>query len=259
MKAAKGIATACTFAALILPSAAGAAETIGTKLNLPVTSSLTDMDGTGERFAHHPSLEPSYFAPGGLTADTPGVVTRFRMKFMATTNSPQFRLRILSRSDADTLTAGRASQVVGAVANSTPEYPVRVPIMAGQEIGVDLMPFPVFFVSAAFFYTDGSSGSRHQTGSGGVGPLPPDTAGDYPVSSNAVMLANADIEPDADNDGYGDETQDLCSSDASTQGACPAKKTKKKKCKKRKKRRDGRDATTAKRKKKGCKRGKKKK
>ena len=38
------------------------------------------------------------------------------------------------------------------------------------------------------------------------------------------MLANADIEPDADRDGYGDETQDLCSSDASTQGACPAKK-----------------------------------
>ena len=253
--AAKGIATACVFAALVLPSAAGAAETIGTRLDLPVTHNITDMDGTGERFAHHPTLEASYFASGGLTADAPGVVTRFRMKFMGTTNSPQFRLRVLSRSDVDTLTAGPASQVVDAVANSTPEYPVRVPINTGQEIGIDLMPFPVFFVSAAFFYSDGSSGSRHQKGSGGVGPLPPNTAGDYPVVSNAVILANADIEPDADKDGYGDETQDLCSSDASTQGACPAKK--KKKCKKRKKRKDASDATTAKKKKK-CKRRKKK-
>ena len=86
--------------------------------------------------------------------------------------------------------------------------------------------------------------AAHQRGSGGVGPLPPDTEGDYALVSNAVMLANADIEPDADKDGYGDETQDLCSSDASTQGACPAKK--KKKCKKRKKRRNASDATTAK-------------
>ena len=254
--AAKGIATACVFAALVLPSAAGAAETIGTRLDLPVTNNITDMDGTGERFAHHPSLESSYFAPGGLTADAPGVVTRFRMKFMGTTNSPEFRLRVLSRSDVNTLTAGPASQVVDAVPDSTPEYPVRVPINTGQEIGIDLMPFPVFFVSAAFFYTDGSGGIRSQRGTGGVGPLPPDTEGDYALVSNAVILANADIEPDADKDGYGDETQDLCSSDASTQGACPAKK-KKKKCKKRKKRKNASDATTAKKKKK-CKRRKKK-
>jgi hypothetical protein len=33
-------------------------------------------------------------------------------------------------------------------------------------------------------------------------------------------LFNADVEPDADGDGYGDETQDECPTDASTQGAC---------------------------------------
>ena len=30
------------------------------------------------------------------------------------------------------------------------------------------------------------------------------------------------IEPDADHDGYGDETQDLCPTDATTHGPCPA-------------------------------------
>jgi len=32
---------------------------------------------------------------------------------------------------------------------------------------------------------------------------------------------NADVEADADNDGFGDETQDQCPTDASTQGQCP--------------------------------------
>ena len=32
---------------------------------------------------------------------------------------------------------------------------------------------------------------------------------------------NADIEADADKDGFGDETQDQCPTDATTQGPCP--------------------------------------
>ncbi len=53
------------------------------------------------------------------------------------------------------------------------------------------------------------------------------------------------VEPDADRDGFGDETQDACPSSASAQGACPAKR---KKCKKHKK---SRHAVAAK--KKACK------
>jgi hypothetical protein len=32
---------------------------------------------------------------------------------------------------------------------------------------------------------------------------------------------SATLEPDADHDGFGDETQDQCPTNASTQGACP--------------------------------------
>ena len=38
--------------------------------------------------------------------------------------------------------------------------------------------------------------------------------------ANFRVNATARIEPDADNDGFGDETQDQCPSDASTQGTC---------------------------------------
>jgi hypothetical protein len=36
------------------------------------------------------------------------------------------------------------------------------------------------------------------------------------------VLYDADIEPDADHDGYGDATQDGCPTDTATQAACPA-------------------------------------
>ena len=36
-------------------------------------------------------------------------------------------------------------------------------------------------------------------------------------------MLSADIEPDADHDGFGDETQDKCPTDATTHDACPDK------------------------------------
>ncbi|MGH2906853.1 MAG: hypothetical protein ACRDKI_08825 [Solirubrobacterales bacterium] len=41
------------------------------------------------------------------------------------------------------------------------------------------------------------------------------------ISFAEELLAGADVESDVDGDGYGDETQDACASDPSTQGACP--------------------------------------
>jgi hypothetical protein len=49
--------------------------------------------------------------------------------------------------------------------------------------------------------------------------LPGDT---WPAPSfaNGELLFNADVEADADADGYGDETQDACPTQAHTQGGC---------------------------------------
>ena len=63
----------------------------------------------------------------------------------------------------------------------------------------------------------------------GLGEQPPDggsfTAAFYdqtnPMGSDQYVAMNVDVEPDADGDTFGDETQDLCPADASTQGACP--------------------------------------
>ncbi|MDQ2630684.1 MAG: hypothetical protein M3Y75_06890 [Actinomycetota bacterium] len=44
----------------------------------------------------------------------------------------------------------------------------------------------------------------------------------FAMESQAQVPIAARIEPDADNDGFGDETQDKCPQSPTTQGACPA-------------------------------------
>jgi len=51
----------------------------------------------------------------------------------------------------------------------------------------------------------------------------PSTPGGYQIDGSAVL------EADADHDGFGDETQDQCPTNGSTQGPCPSKKCKHKK------------------------------
>ena len=41
------------------------------------------------------------------------------------------------------------------------------------------------------------------------------------MGSDQYVAINVDVEPDTDGDTFGDETQDLCPTDASTQSACP--------------------------------------
>jgi RTX calcium-binding nonapeptide repeat (4 copies) len=90
-------------------------------------------------------------------------------------------------------------------------FPTRVPIRAGDRIGVDL-------TSAS------EIGFRDRVGAEAAIFIPPlgdgerrDEQDSFP---NTEGLLNADVEPDADRDGFGDETQDQCPTDPTTQGLC---------------------------------------
>jgi hypothetical protein len=50
---------------------------------------------------------------------------------------------------------------------------------------------------------------------------PVDTAASYDTNCQAEVLISGTVEPDADGDGFGDETQDGCPSNAAIQGDCP--------------------------------------
>src|SRR5690349_18557710 len=98
---------------------------------------------------------------------------------------------------------------------------VRMPVQAGDHLGLFGQPF-------IYEGTPIESLSIYCAGpgiEGGLGAAPGNvgkgsSAEFFPATNGRVPLA-ATIEPDADNDGYGDETQDQCPQSATTQAPCP--------------------------------------
>jgi hypothetical protein len=105
-----------------------------------------------------------------------------------------------------------------------------IPIEAGNRLGIVRVGGSGGV--GAMFYASGTGATREQTiGVHNSGPL------FYETTVPNEHLVQYLIEPDADRDGFGDETQDRCRTNASTQATCPVKAKKCKKKKKRKKKR----------------------
>jgi hypothetical protein len=104
-------------------------------------------------------------------------------------------------------------QVVG---NGTQTFPTRIPVRAGDLIG-------------ALGASGGSSGAVYCITSD-PGDRVASTPGTAPLNSTVTSTGEetgiqqpivVSIEPDADNDGFGDETQDQCPQSVALQTACP--------------------------------------
>jgi hypothetical protein len=98
--------------------------------------------------------------------------------------------------------------------NAISPFVARLPIQAGDAIGIDCC-------MGGFLAAFAANADANTRDFGASGPLP--NGGDLSGSAsrdNTELLINADIEPDADNDGYGDETQDKCPTNPGD-GRCP--------------------------------------
>jgi len=143
-------------------------------------------------------------------------------------------LRITRPGNNDTRTGAGTGPAENPPANTTTTFDVRLPIQAGDAIGLDCCADPTLSNFATIFAATASAVTLRWTPRLVDGGPPSAGLGDNP----SELLLNADIEPDADHDGFGDETQDQCPTSASTQGACPVTPATappaKKKCKKEK-------------------------
>jgi len=95
---------------------------------------------------------------------------------------------------------------------STPgeSFAVRIPVRQGDVIG--------------FYSVDGGTCPPEYAGFAGgylAGDPAPGTNAAFTGTSGRQHSISAVLEPDADGDGFGDETQDGCPSDPAAQGACP--------------------------------------
>jgi hypothetical protein len=97
-------------------------------------------------------------------------------------------------------------------ANSVNSYAAQIPVKAGDLIGESA--------------TGGTCGVNSSNTADSVvaalGDVPVGTMATFGPPFHGIIPVAANVEPDADGDGFGDETQDLCPTDASTHGPCPS-------------------------------------
>lgn len=188
-------------AVLLTPSDAFAVVTVG--------SDLSGETGSADCGGSTCTIAQTALPGRDVTAPFDGVIVHWRVR--AATGS--VRLRVLHPAGAGAFTNAAQSQPVQATSTESLTFNSRTPVKAGDSIGVDLID-----PSSSLGYRS-TPGATDATWEPEFNPMAVETRS--PSGSGADEdLYNADIEPDADGDGYGDETQDLCPTDKATHFAC---------------------------------------
>jgi hypothetical protein len=151
------------------------------------------------------TLEKGAENPLSLTAPSSGVITSWRVNNGLTVGGYGERLKVFRPTGAPNAFQAVGESGTGTVAIGQNVFASRVPIQAGDRIGATALA-----ENEAVFYCEASAS------------VPVGTTQTFPPIAPGVELAlSAVVEPDADGDGYGDETQDKCPQSASTQAECP--------------------------------------
>ena len=185
---------------------ASAAVTVGSNLSDPQNSETCFTQCT----AVQQSLRPASIAPSGLTSPTNGVVVRWRVKlgnFNACVSAATGRLRVIRGNLG--ITGGPIESLL--LPAGTHTFPARLPVSVGDRIGIDgsvtcSSPPPGSGLPLVYYDMNPGSGVVDYWS-----PPLADAEVRAPAQLGGVnsfeLLVNADIEADADHDGYGDDRQ----------------------------------------------------
>jgi hypothetical protein len=157
------------------------------------------------------ALPPGSQAPGGETAAIDGVVVSWSIRSGGNPRTLQIALHLVRGS------TGVATGPIESLPTAPGifSYPARLPARAGDEIGVDL---PLVPETDSVLILRDADGATSDFWSPLLGATETRSATTFP---DKELLVNATIEPDADHDGFGDETQDACPTVATVAGPCP--------------------------------------
>lgn len=200
--------------ALAVPAASHGATTIGP----PLPGNNLGINGAGGGVTFVQTELP------GHTNESPidGVVVRYRVEFG---DWGTVRLRILRPAAGGAFSVARSGtpHLIGTAFDALLRtFTERVPISQGDQIAID---------------ADAVARLTSVTGAhlGYWAPIKtesdPATVPTIVGGSGQALALNADVEPDVDRDGFGDETQDCAPADPTLNTACPPPAAKRK-CKK---------------------------
>ncbi len=155
--------------------------------------------------------------PSPLTAPVSGVITQWKSNLAPVPAFVPQTLKVLRQNGPNTVQIiGESSGTITGGANT---FNTRIPVQAGDRLGLlgDGATYGNLFCN-----TPGVENLIGAFAGGGGGPGA--TVAFAQFSEEFRIPALAVIEPDADNDGFGDETQDKCPQNASFQVPCPVAK-----------------------------------
>ena len=193
------LAAAVGLVGLVGPPSAGAAVQIGETFvpNALCGPDITYLNG----------------GPGGAySVPSNGVITSWR--FQANANAPAaMRLKVGRNVGGNSFTIIGQSDLESLAANQLNTFSTRVPVLAGDRIGS-------YFTSSGLpnCSSDDAAYSDHYL----AGDQPPGSTATYTFETGYRADLAAILEPDADNDGFGDETQDCAPADANRAEDCDA-------------------------------------
>jgi hypothetical protein len=171
--------------------------------SIPASATLFALTATGD--------------PLPLTAPTSGIITKWKFNLVSEAVGFQIpqTLKVLRPNGPKSVQViGESAQSVTGGSNS---FDTRIPVQAGDRLGL----FASGGSKYGLLYCEEEGGPKNRIaafeGSASVGSGASYEEGEGEIRVPAVGV----IEPDADNDGFGDETQDKCPQSAATQAECP--------------------------------------
>jgi hypothetical protein len=198
MRARIWVAVAVGLVALAVPASASAAVTIG-----------EDTSTAGSGFFACDTFFPegctsTWFQPShptrSYTAPFDGVIVRWRVR--GDSNTTRFSLRVLANNGDGSFTGAGTSEPEAVAPGMENSFGTRLAIKQGQYIGVDVPGNPSIPMIEARTISGGEwAGWKPRLADG-------ETQGPDFGGQDAALVYNAEIEPDCDGDGLGDETQD---------------------------------------------------
>jgi hypothetical protein len=151
-----------------------------------------------------------------LAAPTGGVATKWKIT-SSVALPPGFtfaeKMRVFRATGAPNQFQTIADSAVGQAGNGQSEFSTRIPVQAGDRFGILAGPGSAAFVCQTSNVGDVIGFKEGDVAAG--------TSATYAPVEKYQLALSVTIEPDADGDGFGDETQDLCTISAALQAACP--------------------------------------
>jgi hypothetical protein len=191
----------------LLPSLASASTQLGRTVDNAIACGSNNPAAVRWQHAATSAGAPSYTVPAGG-----GVITSWSTNPGANSGTST-RLEVV-REGSPSSVVGESSLQSNIAQHNSAAFPTQIAVQAGDRIGIEIGP-----TSSVHCATNTPGGdAMYQLPDPGAGNQ---FSGSPTVQSSWLLDVSATVEPDADHDGFGDETQDLCPTDPTTHGPCP--------------------------------------